>query len=391
MKHLSDLNVSGKKVLVRADLNVPVNEQLAITDANRIKQFLPTLEYLLEKGATPIIMSHFGRPGGKRVPEASLKPVADKISELIKKDVTLATDCIGSEVQELAKNLETGQILLLENLRFHNGEKDNDNAFARELASLGEVYVNDAFATAHRAHASVVGIPALLSEKAPGLLMQKELDYYNKALVDPKRPLCVILGGAKVSSKLEALINLADKADKVIIGGAMANTFIAAQGFQMGRSLYEAELFPKVLELMGTLARRGCQLYLPVDFVVAPQLKNDGFSRAVTAQEVPADMMALDIGPATVTLYSEAIQSAETIVWNGPMGAFELEEYSKGTTSMVEHVASSHALTVVGGGDTDAAIHQMELDHKFDYISTGGGAFLALLEGKPLPAMRALD
>ncbi|RMG42812.1 MAG: phosphoglycerate kinase, partial [Candidatus Dadabacteria bacterium] len=252
------------------------------------------------------------------------------------------------------------------------------------------VYVNDAFATAHRSHASMVGIPAVMNECAIGLLMQKELEYFEKALLRPKKPLCVVLGGAKVSTKLNALLNIADKADKLIIGGAMANTFLAAQGLQVGRSLFEPELFPTVLELLGKLTRRDCKLYLPVDVRVGPSPTSKGLAREVPALEIPADTMALDIGPATSILYKEALQSAETIVWNGPMGAFENEDYAQGTFEMIEHIASAHALSVVGGGDTDAAIHQMELEHKFDYISTGGGAFLMLLEGKELPALKAL-
>ena len=269
--------------------------------------------------------------------------------------------------------------------------KESQKEFTKTLASYADVYVNDAFATAHREDASMVGVPKLFTERAPGLLMQKELDYFEKAMHKPKRPLCVILGGAKVSTKLNALINIADKADKVIIGGAMANTFLAAQGIQVGRSLYEPELFGKVLELLARLARRDCKVYLPVDVTVGPSPTAVGLGRSVPVQEIPADTMALDIGPATSILFKEALHSAETIVWNGPMGAFENDEYSRGTHTLIEDLASAHGLTVVGGGDTDSAIHQMELGHKFDYISTGGGAFLTLLEGKPLAAVAALE
>ncbi|MCB0353292.1 MAG: phosphoglycerate kinase [Bdellovibrionales bacterium] len=390
MVDLQSINFSGKKVLVRADLNVPIDEDGKITDDNRIRQSVPTIKLILEKGGLPIVMSHLGRPGGKPEAKFSLKPVAKKLEELLKTDIVLAPDCIGPKVTEIVKAQSAGQVVLLENLRFHKGEKENNEQFARELASLADVYVNDAFAAAHRSHASIVGVPKFTKENAPGLLMGKEIEYFRKALLKPERPLCVVLGGAKVSTKLNALLNLADKADKVVVGGAMANTFLAAQGFQMGRSLYEQGLFPKVIELIGQLARRGCQLYLPVDFIVAPSLTSVGLERAVPAQEIPADLMALDIGPATSLLYQEALKTAQTIVWNGPMGAFEKEPFSKGTTDMIEYLASSHGLTVVGGGDTDAAIHQMELGHKFDYISTGGGAFLALMEGVPLPAFRAL-
>jgi phosphoglycerate kinase len=276
-------------------------------------------------------------------------------------------------------------------LRFQPGEKKNDPEFVQQLASLGDVFVSDAFATAHRSHASMVGVPKLFRDKAAGFLMQKEIDYYNQALENPRKPLCVVIGGSKVSSKLTALINLASKADKLIIGGAMANTFLAAQGLQVGRSLFEPDLAPKALELLGTLARRECKVYLPVDVIVAPALTSKGLGRAVPVQEIPPDTMALDIGPATSLLYREALHTAETIVWNGPMGAYENEEFAKGTYDMCESVANAHGLTVVGGGDTDAAIHHMQLAHKFSFISTAGGAFLALLEGNSLPGIKALE
>jgi phosphoglycerate kinase len=390
MRQLHDINFDNKKVLIRADLNVPLNEQREITDANRITEFLPTLQHILAQGGKAVLMSHLGEPSG-RDPAFSLAPVAKKLSELLKTDVIMAQDCVGPEVSEIAKNLAKGQVLLLENLRFHPGEKKNDPEFCKQLASLAEIYVGDAFATAHRSHASMVGVPQLMKEKCAGLLMQKEVDYYKKAMEHPKKPLCVVIGGAKVSSKLAALINIASKADIVIIGGAMANTFLNAQGLQVGRSLFEADLAPKALELLGTLARRGSKVYLPVDVVVAPSLTSKGLGRAVPVQEIPADTMALDIGPASSILFKEALHSAETIVWNGPMGAFEQEEFSKGTFDMCEAIAGSHALTVVGGGDTDAAIHKMELAHKFSFISTAGGAFLALLEGNSLPGIKALE
>lgn len=390
MRQLGDLDCKGKRVLIRADLNVPLNENLEITDDNRIKQFLPTLQAVLEKGGRAILMSHLGEPSGADS-AFSLKPVARRLSELLGTDVALASDCVGAEVSKLASDLKDGQVLLLENLRFHSGEKKNDPEFASQLAKLGDVFVSDAFATAHRNHASMVGVPKLFKEKSAGLLMQKELDYYYKALEKPKKPLCVVIGGSKVSSKLTALVNLSSKADKLIIGGAMANTFLAAQGLQMGRSLYEPELAGKALELLGTLARRDCKVYLPVDVVVAPNLNSKGLGRPVPVQEIPADTMALDIGPATSILFKEALHTAETIVWNGPMGAYENEDFARGTHDMCESIANTHALTVVGGGDTDAAIHHMQLAHKFSFISTAGGAFLALLEGNSLPGIKALE
>ncbi len=390
MQQLSDLNCKGKRVLIRADLNVPLNEKLEITDDNRIKEFLPTLQAVLSQGARATVMSHLGEPSGID-PALSLRPVAKRLSELLGTDVILAPDCVGAEVTKLAADLKDGQVLLLENLRFQPGEKRNDSEFASQLAKLGDVFISDAFATAHRSHASMVGVPKLFKEKAAGLLMQKEMDYYTKALENPRKPLCVVIGGSKVSSKLNALVNLSSKADKLIIGGAMANTFLAAQGLQMGRSLYEPDLAGKALELLGTLARRDCKVYLPVDVVVAPALSSKGLGRAVPVQEIPADTMALDIGPATSLLYKEALHSAETIVWNGPMGAYENEEFARGTHDMCEAIANAHGLTVVGGGDTDAAIHHMQLAHKFSFISTAGGAFLALLEGNSLPGIKALE
>lgn len=391
MKAITELNLSQKRVLIRADFNVPLNEALEITDDNRIQQFLPTLKYVMDNGGRPILMSHLGEGGGKPDKTTSLRPVAERIKKLLNVDVVLAPDCVGPQIEEMSKHLEPGRVLLLENLRHHSGEKDNDPEFCKALARLGDVFISDAFATAHRKHASMVGVPKLFKEKAAGLLMQKERDYYEKSLLKPKKPLCVVLGGAKVSSKLGALQHIVTLADKIIIGGAMANTFLAAQGLQMGRSLVERDLFPKALELLGTMARRDCKLYLPVDLVVGTSPNSKGIARPVPAAEVPADMMALDIGPASSILFREALHTAETIVWNGPMGAFENEDYSKGTFDMIETLASAHGMTVVGGGDTDAAIHKMELAHKFDFISTGGGAFLALLEGKGLPGFDALQ
>ena len=390
MRQLGDLNCKGKRVLIRADLNVPLNEKLEITDDNRIKQFLPTLQAVLSQGGRAIIMSHLGEPAGVDA-ALSLKPVAARLAELLSTDIISAPDCIGPDVTRLVAELKDGQVLLLENLRFQAGEKKNDPGFAAQLAKLGDIFISDAFATAHRSHASIVGVPKLFKEKSAGLLMQKEIDYYKQALEKPRKPLCVVIGGSKVSSKLTALVNLASKADTLIIGGAMANTFLAAQGLQVGRSLFESELAGKALELLGTLARRGCRMYLPVDVIVAPSLNSKGLGRAVPVQEIPADTMALDIGPATSLLYREALHSAETIVWNGPMGAYENEDFAKGTHDMCESIANSHGMTVVGGGDTDAAIHHMQLAHKFSFISTAGGAFLALLEGNSLPGIKALE
>lgn len=391
MRFLGDLKLANRRALIRADFNVPLDDSQNITDDNRIQQFLPTLKHVLEQGGKAVLMSHFGDGSGKVDPKTSLRPVAQRLSELLGFDVPLAPDCVGQDVEALVGKLQPGKAILLENLRYHAGEKNNDPEFAALLARLGDLYINDAFAAAHRAHASIVGVPKHFKDRAAGLLMQKEVEYYEKALLKPKSPLCVVLGGAKVSSKLNCLLNLAQKADKLIIGGAMANTFLAAQGIQMGRSLYEPDLLGKALEILGMLARRDKKVYLPVDFMAAPSLSSRGLARAVTALEVPAELQALDIGPATSILFREAIQNSETILWNGPMGAFEQEEFAKGTTDLIESISSAHGLKVAGGGDTDAAIHQMELAHKFDFISTGGGAFLTLLEGNGLPAFAALE
>ncbi len=390
MRSIEDLNLTNKRVLIRADLNVPLNSKQDITDTTRIDSFLPTLELVLSKGGKPIVISHLGRPKGQKDPKLSLKPVSDYIAGKINKTVTFLNDCLGTEVEQKSNSIADNEVLILENLRFYSQEKSNDPSFAKSLSNLADIYVNDAFATAHRSHASITGVTELVTEKAPGLLMQKEINYYQKALVDPARPLCIIIGGAKVSSKLEALMNIATLADKIIIGGAMANTFLAAQGMQMGRSLYEQDLFPKIIELLAILAKKGCKLYLPVDFRIGSSLKAKDLPTIVTSQEIPADSMALDIGPASSLLFETAVKNASTIVWNGPMGAFENELYSEGTFELTKAVASASGLTVAGGGDTIAAITQMEMSHKFDYISTGGGAFLSLLEGKELPGFKAL-
>ncbi len=385
MKTIRDLNLKDKRILVRCDFNVPINEKGEVTDDTRIKECLPTIEYIKEQGGIPILISHLGSPKGQKKSELSLAPVAKKIPWL-----KFIGDCVGETVINQVRSLKPGDGALLENLRFHPGEEQNDPNFARQLSLLGEVYINDAFATSHRKHASMVEVPKLFAEKAAGLLIEKELTFYHKALVDPKKPLGVVIGGSKVSTKLDALKQIQSRADTVIIGGAMANTFLAAQGIQIGRSLVERDLFPIALEILANLARRDAKVYLPVDLIVAPSLGSKGLSRVANSQEIPAELMALDVGPASNILFKNALERCETIVWNGPLGAFELEEFSKGTFSMVETLASSHALTVAGGGDTDAAIHQMELAHKFDFISTGGGAFMYLLEGKVLPAIAAL-
>ncbi len=391
MKNIRDLDIKGKKLLIRVDFNVPLDEQLNITDDTRIRGVLPTLNYALDENAKLIICSHLGRPKGERKPQFSLAPVAKRLSRLLNKEVVLAPDCIGPETKAIVEAMQPGSVVLLENLRFHAEEQQNDEGFASQLASLCDIYINDAFAVAHRAHASVVGVTQFVEHCAAGFLLQKEMDYFHRSVSNPMRPLVAIVGGAKVSSKLGALDNLMDRVDKMIIGGAMANTFLKSIGHDMGQSKVEDELLDTARELLNKAKRLGVKLYLPVDCIVADRFEARAESKRVTVQEVPAGWMVLDIGPATTVLFSEAMETAKTIIWNGPMGAFEMDAFSRGTMAMVQHVARSHALTIVGGGDTDVAVHKAGESSNISYISTGGGAFLMLMEGKKLPGVEALE
>jgi len=390
LKNIRDLDIKGKKLLIRVDFNVPLDEQGNITDDIRIRGVLPTINHALDEDAKIIIISHMGRPKGQRVEKFSMAPAAKRLSRLISKDVKLAPDCIGDEVKTMIEAMEPGEVIMLENLRYHAEEQQNDTAFAKELASLGDIYINDAFAVAHRAHASVVGIPEFLETAAAGFLLQKEMDYFNRSVSSPMRPLVAIIGGAKVSSKLGALRNLLDRVDKMIIGGAMANTFLKSLGYEVGQSRVENDLLETARELVKKAADQGVKLYLPVDCVVADKFDPRAETKRTTVQEVPKEWMILDIGPATTTMFAEALEDAKTIIWNGPMGAFEMDAYSRGTMAMVQHLASSHALTIVGGGDTDVAVHRAGESNNISYISTGGGAFLMLMEGKELPGVQAL-
>ena len=391
MKNIRDLDIKGKRLLIRVDFNVPLDEQLNITDDTRIRGVLPTLNYALDENAKVIICSHLGRPKGERKPQFSLAPAAKRLSRLLDKEVVLAPDCIGAETKTLVEAMQPGSVILLENLRFHAEEQQNDEGFASQLAGLCDIYINDAFAVAHRAHASVVGVTQFVAQCAAGFLLQKEMDYFHRSVSNPMRPLVAIVGGAKVSSKLGALDNLMDRVDKMIIGGAMANTFLKSIGHDMGQSKVEDELLDTARELLNKAKRLGVKLYLPVDCIVADRFEARAESKRVTVQEVPADWMVLDIGPATTVLFAEAMESAKTIIWNGPMGAFEMDAFSRGTFAMVQHVARSHALTIVGGGDTDVAVHKAGESSNISYISTGGGAFLMLMEGKKLPGVEALE
>lgn len=391
MKTLKELELAGKRVLVRVDFNVPMNESGEITDDLRIRTVLPTLRYLVEQRARVIICTHMGRPKGQRVEKFSLAPVAALTAEMLGRPVPLAPDCIGDEVAAAVAALKDGDCLMLENLRFHPEEEKNDAAFSRQLAAVADVYVNDAFAVSHRAHASVVGVTAHVPEKAAGFLLQKEMEYFQRAIGTPQRPLVAIVGGAKVSGKLEALQNMLGRVDRMIIGGAMANTFLKSQGYNVGASKVEDDLLETARQLLVQAREQGIKVYLPVDVIAADRFAPDAVSKQVTIQDIPDNWMALDIGPASVVLFNEALADAKTIVWNGPMGAFEMDAYARGTMALAHTVASSHALSVTGGGDSNAAVKQSGEAENISYMSTGGGAFLMLMEGKELPGIKALD
>ena len=390
MRSIREIDISGKKVFIRVDFNVPLNDDMEISDDTRIRAVLPTLEYASQQGARIIVASHLGRPQGKKVDRFSLFPVARHLERLLMMNIDMAPDCTGSEVQAMVDRMAAGGILLLENLRFHPGEQANDDLFAKALADLCNVYINDAFAVSHRANASVEAITRHVSTCGAGFLLTREIDYFKKAMADPRRPLVAVVGGAKVSSKLAALENLIQHVDTIIIGGAMANTFLKKMGCDVGLSRVEDEMLEKAGTVMAEAERRKTKIYLPVDAVVAGRLSPDAEGCNVPIQKIPTDKMVLDIGPATSELYDGVLQDAGTIIWNGPMGVFEIEAFSRGTLKMARSVADSPALSMVGGGDTDAAVHRSGRIDGIGYLSTGGGAFLTLLEGRPLPAVAAL-
>ncbi|MCA2964312.1 MAG: phosphoglycerate kinase [Acidobacteriaceae bacterium] len=381
---IRDLNLQGKTVFMRVDFNVPLaNGGQEITSDKRIKASLPSIQYALAQGAALILASHLGRPKGKRNPEMSLRPVAARLAELLGQPVAFAPDCVGPEVE--AMKPAPGAVLLLENLRYHAAEEENDPAFARQLAGLCDLYVNDAFGTAHRAHASTVGMIAYVAQAAAGLLMDKELEYLGKATTNPERPCVAIIGGAKVSDKIEVIQNLLKVVDRLMIGGAMAYTFAKAKGEPTGKSLVEDDKLDLARELM---AAAGTKLMLPVDHVVAAEFKAGAENEVVTS--IPEGKMALDIGPATVAAYVDIVASAKTIIWNGPMGVFELPPFDTGTMALARAVAASGAISVVGGGDSEKAIKTAGLSDKISHVSTGGGASLEFLGGVQLPGVVAL-
>ena len=391
-KTIDSERVQGKRVLVRVDLNVPMKNG-KVTDATRIERAAPTLKELADKGAKVIVLSHFGRPDGKRVPEMSLKPLIEPLSKALGKPVAFADDCVGPQAEAAVKALQPGDVLLLENLRFHNEEEKNDKGFVDQLAALGDIYVNDAFSAAHRAHASTEGVAHRLPALA-GRLMQAELEALAKALGHPKKPVVAIVGGAKVSTKLDLLGNLVGKVDKLIIGGGMANTFLLAQGITVGKSLAEKDSAATALGILDKAKAAKCDVLLPVDAVVAARFEANAPHEVVEVHDCPDDKMILDVGPKSVAVYEEHVKGCATLVWNGPLGAFEMKPFDDGTVALARTVAdlttAGSLLSVAGGGDTVAALAAAGVEDKFSYVSTAGGAFLEWMEGKTLPGVAAL-
>ena len=388
-KTIRDIDLKGKKVFVRCDFNVPMNEEREITDNTRIVAVLPTIKYLLEQKCKIILASHLGRPKGEVKPEYSLAPVAKELSRLLNKEVIMAKDVIGPDATEKAKNLKEGEILLLENVRFHREETDNDPEFSKKLAEMAEIFVNDAFGTAHRAHSSTTGIANYLPAVS-GFLIEKELKFLGDALNNPERPFVAILGGAKVSDKIGVIDSLLEKVDTLIIGGGMAYTFFKAQGYEVGKSLCELDKLELAKELMEKAKTKGVKLMLPVDTKVGKEFKEDTESKTVKYTEIPADWEGFDIGKETIKMFTEELKKAKTVVWNGPLGLFEFPQFAIGTNAIAKVLSEIDATTIIGGGDSAAAVEKAGLADKMTHISTGGGASLEFLEGKKLPGIEAL-
>ncbi|MCD6232250.1 phosphoglycerate kinase [Candidatus Aerophobetes bacterium] len=391
MRKLSvkDLDLKGKRVLMRVDFNVPLKEKRVIDDT-RIKAALPTINFVLDKGASLVLMSHLGRPKGKVVEDLRMDPVAKRLEELLGRKVKKLDECVGETVKREVEKMRPGDIILLENTRFYKEEKANEENFAKKLASFGDIFVNDAFGTAHRAHASTVGVTKFLPAAA-GLLMEKELKILNRILTQPDSPFIALLGGAKVSDKIGVIANLLDKCESILIGGGMAYTFLKAKKIPVGNSLIEEERIEETKNIMERALEKGCSIYLPVDHIIASEVKEDVETKIVGEDEIPPGFRALDIGPETIKLFGETIRKARTIFWNGPMGVFEIRDFAKGTEEIAKILASSGATTIVGGGDTIAALERVGLKDKMSYISTGGGASLKFLEGEKLPGVEALS
>lgn len=390
-KSLQDIDVAGKRVFCRVDFNVPLDENGKITDDTRIRAALPTIRHLIDQGAKVILASHLGRPKGKPDPTYSLCPVASHLSSLLDQQVMMAPDCIGDNVTLLASQLTEGSVLLLENVRFHSGETENDPEFASQLAELADIYVNDAFGTAHRAHASTEGVARLVQPAVAGYLMEKELQYLGGALAQPVRPFVAILGGAKVSDKITVIENLLSKVDTILIGGGMAYTFLKAQGYEVGKSLVEEDRIALAADLLEKAKQQNVEFLLPSDHLAAETFAADSPFSVAENNSFPAMAMGLDIGPKTIDMYKNSVQSAGTVVWNGPMGVFEFDAFAKGTFAIAEALAETDCLSIIGGGDSVAAVNKSNLQDKMTHISTGGGASLEFLEGKALPGVVALS
>jgi len=390
--NIKDLDIQNKKVFIRCDFNVPLDEFGNITDDRRIRSAISTINYCLDQDCAVIVASHMGRPAGEYEKKYSLKPVQLRLQQLLKRNIELAHDVIGEDALRKAEELPRHEVLLLENLRFEKGETKNSEALAKTLADMADFYINDAFGVSHRAHASVEGITKYFDDdhKAAGFLLQKEIQFFDILIKRPVRPFAAIVGGSKVSGKLEALINLLPRVDKVIIGGGMAFTFLKQMGYDVGNSLVEDDLLDDAQHIMDEARRLGVKFYLPVDVVAAQTFAADSVSKVTSAQEIPQGWMGLDIGPATVRLYREVLADVQTVLWNGPMGVFEMERFARGSNKIAHFVADSYATTVVGGGDTADLVQRVGVDEEMTFISTGGGASLELLEGKILPGVRAL-
>jgi phosphoglycerate kinase len=390
--NIKHLDLIGKKVFIRCDFNVPMDEFGNISDDRRIRSAISTINFCLDQDCPVILASHLGRPEGAVNKKYSLVPVARRIQHLLKRDVLMANDVVGQDAITKAENLKSSQVLLLENLRFEPGETSNDEEFASKLASMADVYINDAFGVSHRAHASVEGITHFFDNehKAAGFLLQKEITFFGKLIKDPVRPFAAIVGGSKVSGKLEALVNLLPKVDKVLIGGGMAFTFLKQMGYDVGASLVEDDLLEDAQHIMDQAKKLGVKFYLPIDVVAAEKFSEDSVSKLTSAQEIPTGWMGLDIGPATVRLYREVLNDVQTVLWNGPMGVYEMDRFARGSNKIAHFVADSYATTVVGGGDTADLVQRIGVDEEMSFISTGGGASLELLEGKILPGVAPL-